>query len=219
MYQQIKQHYERFKISISNYRLKKESKERIKKDFELWLIDLKKHYRYQNRKRTIKKNIKEKDLNIWATITFKQSKAISEVNKKTFQALRVLFKRYDINYILVPERHESGLYHLHGFLSIPHWHSSRKLFQPKTNDNNKPLFDKFGNQLYHFEPITKNYGFNHLIDLTYKNYRELRKIISYSVKYTLKSDNRMLSNRINSTALEIAKKMFGEQVRYIDLQN
>lgn len=218
MLDKIKLEYMRYGVSMSSYLISKSGKEKIKKDFEKWLIDLKKVYRYQNRKKTIIKNIKEKKLYLWATLTLKPHKALDTINSKELDSLRKLFKRYEVDYILVPELHDSGNYHFHGFLGIPKYSKFYKLIVPKII-NGKQIFDKHGNQVLEFLPYSKNYGFNQLIDFSIKSENEQKKIINYSVKYTLKSENRLLSSRVQKKPLEIAKSMFGDIVRYKKLDN
>lgn len=210
MREKIKEHYSNYQNNMRNHRLKKETKERLKTEFYEWHNLMKKNAKKNGRKKTIKKNIKQKDLKYWTTITFKKEKA-SEWDYKHFNSLKRMLSRYNVDYVLIPENHKSGKYHLHGFINIPEWANRNELIIPK-KINNKNIFDDYGNQVLELVPLEKNYGYTQLIDISIKTEREKRKMINYMIEYVMESDYNILSNRKEKDPYKIAVKMFGKEL-------
>lgn len=134
---------------------------------------------YRNRCYTLLKRLKTQHLNYYVTLTLDPKKKDSKNINSFFEGIRKLFKRYKVDYYLVPELHQSGAYHFHGFLYISY--NNLKYLVDKNR------IDNFGNNLYGFIPYERNYGFTSIVEIDDYESIKTKKMVKYTIKYVLKS--------------------------------
>lgn len=157
--------------------------------------------KYSRRKKTLLKNVTEKKLVWYATLTLNESKIDKDV--KTLKSSMVkLLKRYGINYCLVPEVSPKGRLHFHGFLDLGY-------VKPKIKKklNGDYIKDRYGNYVYEIEEYTKNYGWCHLVNMENVPPKIFRKCVNYSCNYSIKGDEKMMSARCDFGIMRM-KKIF-----------
>lgn len=183
--------------------ISKETKEKSIKYLLEKIEEVKAKQRYNRRKKTILKNVMDKKLKWYATLTLKESKVNKDV--KTLKTSMVkLLKRYGINYCLVPELSPKGRLHFHGFLDLGYVKPTIKKKQ-----NGEYIKDRYGNYVYEIEAFTKNYGWCHLICMESVPPKIFRKCVNYSANYSIKSNERMMSTRVDFGLIRM-KNIFGK---------
>lgn len=170
--------------------------------------EVKAQQRYNRRKKTILKNVTEKRLIWYATLTLNESKINKDV--KTLKASMVkLLKRYGINYCLVPELSPKGRLHFHGFLDLGY---VKPTIKKKQNGEN--IKDRYGNYVYEIENYTKNYGWCHLICMESVPPKIFRRCVNYTASYSIKSNEKMMSTRVDYGIIRM-KNIFGNLLTII----
>lgn len=165
--------------------------------------EVKADQRYNRRKKTIIKNVTEKRLVWYATLTLKESKV--NKNVKTLKSSMVkLLKRYGINYCIVPELSPKGRLHFHGFLGLGYVKPTIK-----KKLNGEYIKDRYGNYVYEIEDYTKNYGWCHLICMENVPPKIFRKCVNYSASYSIKGNEKMMSTRCDYGIVRM-KNIFGK---------
>lgn len=183
---------------ISNTTKEKEIKYLLEK-----IEEVKAKNKYSRRKKTILKNVYDKKLNWYATLTLNDYK-IQKDYEKVKTSLVKLLKRYGINYCLVPELSPKGRLHFHGFLNLGYIKPSIK---KKLNGDS--IKDKYGNYVYEIKDYTKNYGWCHLVNMENVPPKIFRRCVNYSCSYSIKSDLKMMSTRSNFEIIRM-KNIFGK---------
>jgi len=188
--EKIAEEREKMRAICGSYLVSAELKKAETRAFEEWLEDVNAIKKRSARKRTLKKNIERKNLVWYTTLTFRDDNRLANP-KKIFDAIRKIFRRYGIQYYLVPDWGEqTGRLHLHGFIS------DNPYITPKIISHKK-VKDKYKNKVYELTFWEKNYGFSDLKRFDEKEGWQRAKILNYVVKYVLKSGARALSNRLS----------------------
>ncbi|MEM1974260.1 MAG: hypothetical protein QXN68_05680, partial [Thermoplasmata archaeon] len=187
----------------------KNLKVREEKDFENWLSWYKDYQKLKGRRKTALMHIKRKQLKYYTTFSFKNEKLENKDIDKLFKTLKKLFERYKISYYLVPEfGDKNGRLHYHGFISV----KDKSLLQDKII-NNKIVYDKYKNKVLELIPFEKNYGFSTIKDMSLKTDAEKRKMVNYTLKYSLKNGMRAKFDRIKKCdPFNYAISIFGEKL-------
>lgn len=193
-------------------KLSQKEKEKSQKDFDDWVKKRKELESKSRRKNTIRNNINEKRLNYSVTFTLASFKHILD-EKKIKRSLTQLLRRYNIPYILVPEYHESGVIHFHGFVRI----NDLSMIQRKIIKG-VPITDRFNNKVYELIVLEKNYGFTTLKEFENKPEWEKHRMINYLLKYITKNNGKLMSSRYGCyNSYTFAVEMFGiKKVKQID---
>lgn len=187
-------------------KLTKNEKENKEKEFNEWIEKRKKIQSKSRSRNTIRKNISEKQLNYSVLFTLQPDKH-NICEKVLKRSLTQLLRRYNIPYVLVPEYHQSGVIHFHGFVRI----ENSKDIQVKMFED-KPVIDKYNNIVYEFLPLEKNYGFTQLKSIENKSSIEKALMINYVSKYISKGDSKLMSSRFGRRdALALALDWFGSE--------
>lgn len=157
---------------------------------------LKEHRARARRKETIRKHVRLKDLKWYVTITFDPKK--KDRFSKNAHSLTELLRWHRFEYYLIPEYHEDGAIHYHGFLSDKK--GAFKYFGQ----------DKKGRHFWTCEPLTKNYGINRCY------YLINAKMINYVSKYAVKQGSRALYSRIKANHIERrCVELFGDLAKFV----
>lgn len=199
---------EHFKINYLSRtkRISKETAEKMKLEMKEWLFDIAEIQKASRRKKTIRDNIFRKKLNWYVTFTLKGS--LHDKNELLVKKnLTQLLRRYNIQYVLVPEYQEKGAIHFHGFIDVP----DLSLIKRKVI-NGKDISNKYGDDVYEFIPLEKNLGFTDLIDINDKDINSVNKIINYIVKYLTKEGSKIMSSRLPKNSLDLAIHFFGVDI-------
>lgn len=201
-----KEKWKWYDLNVNNILISSKSK---KKFLEQWNRDeevIRLHEKKKRRKRTIKKNIRRKRLNWYVTLTLNSEWKDRTDLKKFQQGIWNLFKYYEIDYCLVPELHSDGSsFHFHGFLGS----DNMDLFKKSGHK------DKYGNEIYHLMPYSRNYGFSACVRIDGKPEWVLNKIINYMVAYMVKDNIKTMSSRSNfglKRLVEETKDLLGDLV-------
>ena len=144
-------------------------------------------------KNTIKELVMCNDWEYFATLTLDKTKYnrydLKKYIKDLSQYIRDLRKRgNDIKYLLIPERHKDGAWHIHGFFSglnqeeLKEFSLSEKL--PSYIKNSI----KQGKKIWNWVGYSLKFGFNELEEI-----RDIDKVSSYVTKYITKD----LSDTVN----------------------
>lgn len=187
----------------------KENKKKLLEEFEKWFVEYKEAVKKKQKRKTIRHNIRKKCLNWYCTLTFKNDKLLKK--EKLFDGMRKLFRRYGIDYCLVPEYGEkNGRYHIHGFLGC----RDEKIIKRLVIDG-KEISDKFGNPVFSLLPWKENYGHCSLVSIEKKDNFIRQKLISYTAKYAVKGGEKMLSSRSLSWGEKKRKEMVLSAVDFL----
>lgn len=179
-----------YNVVMNTWLVSKDYKQNYSIQFEKWLVDYKELQNKSNRKRTIKRNIKEKGLNWYCTLTLNPEKKGDKTLKQLQASIRKMMSRYDIDYVLIPELTEKGAFHFHGFLRV----DDSELIERKIIAG-KPIVDRYKNEVYNLVPFEKNYGYTQLVRIDSKNEIERNKLVNYTVKYAVKGEFKTMSSR------------------------
>ena len=144
-------------------------------------------------KNTIKELVMCNEWEYFATLTLDKTKYdrydLKKYIKDLSQYIRDLRKKgNDIKYLLIPERHKDGAWHIHGFFSgikqeeLKEFSLSEKL--PSYIKNSI----KQGKKIYSWVGYGRKFGFNELEEI-----RDIDKVSSYVTKYITKD----LSDTVN----------------------
>jgi hypothetical protein len=201
--------YWEYHTTINSYMISKSYKQNYIIQFNKWLESIKEHQKKSNKRRTIKNNIDKKHLTWYCTLTLNPQKKGDKTLKELQKSINIMMSRNNIQYVLVPEYHESGAIHFHGFLNIP----NPDLIERKII-NGKSIKDRYGNPVYILAPFEKNYGFTQLINIANKNEYTRNRTVNYIVKYAIKDNSKIMSSRCNPkmTSLQKAIAFFGNDL-------
>lgn len=203
VYERIKYDYFKIEYLLRTKRISKETADKMKIDIKKWTNDVAEVQKRSRRRKTLRDNIHYKKLTHYVTFTLKAEK--QEINQKLVkQSITKMLRRYGIQYILVPEFHQSGAIHFHGFIDIPDY----SLIQRKIIDG-KPISNKYGDDVMELIPLEKNFGFTDLIDITKKDEQQVSRMINYIIKYLTKENNKFMSSRLTKDITELAIHYFG----------
>ena len=197
-------HWYMLDLDIRNKNISLEVKKQKQKEFEDYRKDVKDMRSRSRSKNTIRKNISEKALNIYATFTLKKDKRDKDESLVSGSLTKML-KRYNIPYVGVKEYHDDGNIHFHMFIRV----DDKELIARKII-NGKEVRDKYGNKIYELIPFENNYGFTTLKYIDGKEDYQKARMVSYLTKYIVKDKNKLMSSRYGRlNAVDIAVKMFG----------
>jgi hypothetical protein len=197
-------HWYMLELDKRNKNISLEVKKQKEKEFEDYKKDVKVMRSRSRSKSTIRKNISEKSLNIYATFTLKKDKRDKDESLVSKSFIKML-KRYNIPYVGVKEYHDDGNIHFHMFIRV----DDEQLITKKII-NGKEIRDKYGNKIYELIPFENNYGFTTLKYIDGKEDYQKAKIVSYLTKYIVKDKNKLMSSRYGRlNASDMAVNMFG----------
>lgn len=201
---ELSKYYMQYSVIMSHPRLSQKTKQKAKDEMIAYQKHLKEQNKKNRQKNTIIRNIKEKDLIHYITITLKPNKRIKE-SKLVQQSLLKMLYRYKIPYILIPEYQKDGTIHFHGFVRFKNEMLNVKVI------NDRIVRDKFYNVVLEWSALEENYGFSQVIDVSSKSNAEKDRIVRYMTKYMLKDDVKLLSSRfkVNTLAYDLAIEYFG----------
>lgn len=197
-------HWYMLELDKRNKNISKDVKKQKEKEYIQYVDEVKKMRSRSRSKNTIRKNIDEKQLNIYATFTLNSDKREKDEILVSKSFVKML-KNYDIPYVGVKEYHDDGNIHFHMFIKV----RDESLIRRKVI-NGKEINDKYGNQVYELIPFENNYGFTTLKYVDGKSEQQTAKMISYVSKYIVKDGNKLMSSRYGKlTAYEMALEFFG----------
>lgn len=113
----------------------------------------------------------------WVTLTVSAEKCnrygFDEILKRVETVIKARNRKTgeNLRYLLIPERHEDGAYHLHGFLA------GFKRGEVTRNEYGYLTIPMF----------SENLGFDCVKDISHKPIEEYRKILAYTLKYATKA--------------------------------
>lgn len=182
-------------LTIFNGNLKRPVRLKHLEEFNEWKKDINYYNKIKGRQKTLQKHVEMNNLIFYVTFTINPHWHCSDDAgyKKLIHSMQTMLKRKNVKYFLVPERHENGSWHFHGFIEDNPY---MKITEHK---------DKHGNRVFHFLPFQENYGFTSCV-LIPDNKKAKTKMIRYTIKYTLKeSSKRSLHSRIITKTKENAQ--------------
>ena len=137
------------------------------------------------------------EFNYFITLTFSSNNIDREnenLIKNCWFSFRKKLKRIfpDIKILLVIERHKNGCNHFHGLLgncNLDNYLSPALNNSLQNNGKNylKPIYNKYGQQVYNFKSIFFPYGFSTVFKLDKKSNKD--KMVNYMSKYMTKDSN------------------------------
>lgn len=166
-----------------------------------------KQERYDRTRRRIKDLVYNNNMRYYCTITLNSDYKDRFDLKRVSGSLNKILKRNNIFYALVPEQHENGAWHFHGFLNLnPNYLVSK---------NKK---DKYGNDVFTLDILEKNYGFSEIVDFGKPNRKNPNfiKAIKYTCSYVTKNSSkvRLMRSRVLPTDLWAEEKIMCDDVSY-----
>lgn len=202
----LKQSYYKANYLLRTKRISKKVYDDMINDINGWVTDVNERNKKSRRLSTLRKNVHIKKLNYYVTFTIKKEK--NEIDDDVIKSsLTKMLRRYDIQYILVPEYTKRGVIHFHGFIG----NVKNDIIQTKVIDG-KEIIDKFNNQIFELLPVENNYGFTQMIDITLKEEWEREKMLKYTMKYVTKTNEKFMSSRLTNDVYDIAVYYFGESI-------
>lgn len=202
----IKHEYFKANYLLRTKRISKETYDKMIDDINNYAYNINEIQKRRRRRKTIRDNIIHKKLDWYVTFTLnKELHGVPDDKIKT--NITQLLRYYGIQYVLIPEHTKKDIIHFHGFIDIRDFNLIRR----KIIDNQE-ITDKFGNEVYEFIPLEKNYGFTQLINITNKDEWQKNKMINYITKYLEKEGNKTMSSRLTKEPYNLAIHFFGDEV-------
>lgn len=174
--------------------ISKERKRQLQKKYEENIQGLKTAQSKSRSRKTIWRNIENKKLSYFGTITLAgQKRNLSEEKIKT--SLTKMLRRYKIPHVMIPEYQKDGTIHFHGFFG----NIAPDLIRRKTRKTEKlnawKVVNKFGKKVYELIPVQDNYGDVDFVELDLNDEFEASRMVNYIIKYLEKDNQKIMSSR------------------------